>query len=34
MSIEEYINRSDILVFFEDFMYMDYYTWFCHFRFK
>ena len=30
MDIEEYINRSDVLTYFEDVMYSDYFTWFIH----
>ena len=32
MDIEDYINRSDVLVYFEDLMYMDYYFWFFNAR--
>lgn len=32
MDIEDFINRSDILVHFEDLMYSEYFYWFHPFR--
>lgn len=31
MDLEDYINRSDVMTWFEDIIYMDYFTWFVHF---